>query len=50
MQAERKTTKVGPSFERRKPVKKAFPEHLPRERVVVEGPQHLLLLRVPIAS
>ena len=23
------------------PVKKAFPEHLPRERVVVEAPQHL---------
>jgi len=37
VQAERKTTKVG-SFERRKPVKKAFPEHLPRERVVVEAP------------
>lgn len=31
------TTKVA-SFERRKPVKKAFPEHLPRERVVVEAP------------
>ena len=37
VQAERKTTKVG-AFERRKPVKKAFPEHLPRERVVVESP------------
>lgn len=37
MQAERKTTKVG-AFERRKPVKKAFPDHLPRERVVVEAP------------
>lgn len=37
MRAERKTTKVG-GFERRKPVKKAFPEHLPRERVVVEAP------------
>jgi len=36
-QAERKTTRVG-AFERRKPVKKAFPEHLPRERVVVEAP------------
>lgn len=33
----RKTTKVG-SFERRKPVKKPFPEHLPRERVVVDAP------------
>lgn len=36
VQAERKTTKVG-AFERRKPVKKAFPDHLPRERVVVEA-------------
>ena len=32
-----KTTKVI-SFERRKPVRKTFPEHLPRERVVVEAP------------
>jgi hypothetical protein len=32
-----KTTKVT-SFERRKPVRKAFPEHLPRERVVIEAP------------
>ncbi len=38
VQAERKTTKVG-AFERRQPVKKAFPEHLPRERVVVEAPR-----------
>ena len=30
-------TKVA-AFERRKPVKKPFPEHLPRERVVVEAP------------
>lgn len=37
VQAERQTTKVG-AFERRKPVKKAFPDHLPRERVVVEAP------------
>jgi len=37
VQAERKTTKVG-AFERRKPVKKAFPDHLPRERVVIEAP------------
>ncbi len=36
IQAE-KTTKVT-SFERRKPVRKTFPEHLPRERVVVEAP------------
>src|SRR6476659_3468384 len=26
------------AFERRKPVRKPFPEHLPRERVVVEAP------------
>ncbi len=37
VQAEQKTTRVG-AFERRKPVKKAFPDHLPRERVVVEAP------------
>src|SRR6056297_2786065 len=37
VRAEQKATKVG-AFERRKPVKKAFPEHLPRERVVVEAP------------
>lgn len=36
-QAEERATKVR-SFERRKPVKKPFPEHLPRERVVVEAP------------
>ena len=35
--AAEKTTKVA-SFERRKPVRKPFPEHLPRERVVVEAP------------
>ena len=35
--AAKKTTPVA-GFERRKPVKKAFPEHLPRERVVVEAP------------
>jgi transposase len=31
------TTKVR-GFERRKPVRKPFPEHLPRERVVIEAP------------
>lgn len=36
-QAAEKTTQVA-SFERRKPVRKPFPEHLPRERVVVEAP------------
>lgn len=36
-QAAEKTTKVA-SFERRKPVKKPFPDHLPRERVVVKAP------------
>ena len=35
-QAAEKTKVAG--FERRKPVKKPFPEHLPRERVVVEAP------------
>jgi transposase len=33
----RATTTVKP-FERRKPSRQPFPEHLPRERVVVEGP------------
>ena len=28
------------SFTRRKPVRKPFPDHLPRERVVVEAPTH----------
>jgi transposase len=40
IQAEKsaeKTTKVA-AFERRKPVRKPFPDHLPRERVVVEPP------------
>jgi transposase len=32
-----KTTKVA-AFERKKPVRKPFPEHLPRERVIVEAP------------
>ena len=36
-QAADKTTKVR-AFDRRKPVKKPFPEHLPRERVVVDAP------------
>ena len=36
-QAAEKTTKVR-AFDRRKPVRKPFPEHLPRERVVVEAP------------
>lgn len=36
-QAAEKTTKVA-GFERRKPAKKPFPEHLPRERAVVEAP------------
>ena len=34
--AERTTVST---FERRKPVRKPFPEHLPRERVVVEAPK-----------
>ena len=36
-QEAEKATKVR-TFDRRKPVKKPFPEHLPRERVVVEAP------------
>ena len=32
-----KTTKVA-AFDRKKPVRKPFPEHLPRERVVIEAP------------
>lgn len=36
-QAVGQTTQVA-GFERRKPVKKPFPEHLPRERMVVEAP------------
>ena len=28
------------SFERRRPARKPFPEHLPRERVVIAAPQH----------
>ena len=35
--AAEKTTKVA-AFERRKPAKKPFPEHLPRERVVLDPP------------
>lgn len=35
VRAERTTVST---FERRKPVRKPFPEHLPRERVVVEAP------------
>jgi transposase len=32
-----KTTSVA-GFERKKPAKKPFPEHLPRERIIIEGP------------
>ena len=32
-----KTTKIA-ALERKKPVRKPFPEHLPRERVVIEAP------------
>jgi len=35
--AARKATQVA-SFERRRPSRQPFPEHLPRERVVVPGP------------
>jgi len=40
-----KTTKVT-SFERRKPVRKTFPEYLPRERVVGRDARGLQLLRL----
>ena len=30
------------AFTRRKPVRKPFPEHLPRERVVIEAPRAML--------
>ena len=36
-QAAEKTTTVA-AFERRRPARKPFPEHLPRERVVIEAP------------
>jgi len=32
------TTSTARAFTRRKPVRKPFPDHLPRERVVVEAP------------
>ena len=35
--AAAKTTKV-PAFERKRPVRKPFPEHLPRERIVLPAP------------
>nr|WP_287758157.1 IS66 family transposase [Acidiphilium sp.] len=35
--AAAKTTRVG-GFERKRPARKPFPEHLPRERVVIEPP------------
>ncbi len=35
--ATAKTTKVA-SFTRKRPSRKPFPEHLPRERVIVPGP------------
>ena len=35
--AAAKTTRVG-GFERKRPARKPFPEHLPRERVVIERP------------
>jgi transposase len=44
-----KTTKVA-AFERRKPVRKSFPEHLPRERVVVPAPTSCTRLAARTAS
>ena len=37
-QAAQDKTSTVRAFTRRKPVRKPFPEHLPRERVVVEAP------------
>ena len=34
------------AFTRRRPTRKPFPEHLPRERVVIEAPADLRLLRL----
>ena len=34
------------AFTRRRPARKPFPEHLPRERVVIEAPADLRLLRL----
>ena len=44
-QAAAKTTTVA-AFSRRKPARKPFPDHLPRERVVVPAPASLPLLRL----
>lgn len=38
MAAKLRGTTLVPAHTRRKPVKKPFPEHLPRERVIVPGP------------
>jgi transposase len=38
--AARKATRVA-SFERRRPSRQPFPEHLPRERVIVPGPSRV---------
>ena len=39
-QAAADETNTVRTFTRRKPVRKPFPDHLPRERVVVEAPTH----------
>ena len=44
-----KTTTVA-GFERRRPARKPFPDHLPRERVVVEAPTACSWLTARIAS
>ena len=40
--AERVAAKITnvSAFERRRPARKPFPEHLPRERVIIEAPAH----------
>ena len=39
-------TRRSSPFERRRPSRKPFPEHLPRERVVIAAPSSLPLLRL----
>ena len=39
-------TQTVQSFQRKRPSRKPFPEHLPRERVVIAAPAELPLLRV----
>ena len=38
------------AFERKRPAKKPFPEHLPRERVVISAPCSCSKVRLPASS